>query len=255
MLGLGTSATSIDSGTIYKELSELANSADLDVHFDFSKLTGTHGDAVAAAANLGQADVTIDAKNGTPTLDTTTMSRNSVSFDGTDDILKMSGAYTTTNKAFTFFIVFNKLDDTNDVAVAAAYNSEEDYFIIKDSGNDIATRFNNETGVTIGMDSTANSTINYSYTSTYNGVLVIQRVGSGAVEIYADNGLYVAKKSNEATKAGATFTLGAIGGTTAGSLADMGGTIGEVGIYDTALSDADAIILAQELSRKWGVKP
>ena len=35
----------------------------------------------------------------------------------------------------------------------------------------------------------------------------------------------------------------------------MGGTIGEVGIYDTALSDADAIILAQELSRKWGVKP
>ena len=257
MLGLGNSLTSIYSGTIYKELSELANSADLDIHFDFSTLTGAHGDAVAAATNLGAAGSgkNINAKNGTPTLDTVTMSRNSVSFDGTDDILKMAAAYTTTGKAFTFFIVFNKLDDTNDVAVANAFNAEEDYFIIKDSGNDIATRFNGETGVTIGMDSTTSSTINYSYTSTHNGVLVIQRVGSGAVEIYADNGLYVAKKSNAATKAGADFTLGAIGGTTSGSLADMGGTIGEVGIYDTALSDADAIILAQELSRKWGIKP
>ena len=239
MLGLGNSLTSIYSGTIYKELSELANSADLDIHFDFSTLTGAHGDAVAAATNLGAAGSgkNINAKNGTPTLDTVTMSRNSVSFDGTDDILKMAAAYTTTGKAFTFFIVFNKLDDTNDVAVANAFNAEEDYFIIKDSGNDIATRFNGETGVTIGMDSTTSSTINYSYTSTHNGVLVIQRVGSGAVEIYADNGLYVAKKSNAATKAGADFTLGAIGGTTSGSLADMGGTIGEVGIKPEKITD------------------
>ena len=258
MLGLGTTIASIDSGQIYKELSELANYADLDIHFDFSTITGlVHGDDFEAATNLGAAGSgkNIDGKNGTPTIDTTTMSRNSVSFDGTDDILTMAAAYTTSGKAFTFFIVFNKVNDSNDLAVANAVNSDEDYFIIKDDGNDVQTRFNGEDAVSIAMDSTSNSTVNYSYTSTYNGVMVIRRESNGVVEIFVDNGVFAARKANTAVKAGADFTLGAIGGTTSGSLADMGGTIGEVGIYDVGLSDANAIILAQELSRKWGVKP
>ena len=53
MLGLGTSVTNIDSGQVYKELSELSNYSNLDIHFDFSTLTGGHGDAVIAVHNMG----------------------------------------------------------------------------------------------------------------------------------------------------------------------------------------------------------
>ena len=48
MLGLGTAVTNIDSANIYKELSELDNYADLDIHFDFSTIEGTNGIDVTA---------------------------------------------------------------------------------------------------------------------------------------------------------------------------------------------------------------
>ena len=58
MLGLGTAVTNIDSANIYKELSELNNYADLDIHFDFSILEGAHGDEVTEIKNLGQSGAT-----------------------------------------------------------------------------------------------------------------------------------------------------------------------------------------------------
>ena len=88
MLGLGTTITSIDSGQIYKELSELSNYADLDIHFDFSTLAGDHGVEIADVANSGQTGLTnrIDSNEGSPTLDRTTMSRATVNFDDTEEV-------------------------------------------------------------------------------------------------------------------------------------------------------------------------
>ena len=54
MLGLATTAASIDSHVIHKELSELDNYADLDVWFDFSRTHGNQGDEISSFSNLGQ---------------------------------------------------------------------------------------------------------------------------------------------------------------------------------------------------------
>ena len=83
--------------------------------------------------------------------------------------------------------------------------------------------------------------------------MVVSRNTAGEVVIYADNNLKIAEKANTTSKAGATFTLGAIGGTTSGSLADWIGNVCEVGIYDVELSVANITILLESLCTKWGI--
>ena len=114
MLGLGSGfyklAGNDNSGLIYKELRELDNYSDLDVHFDWSNETTNmgyaHGAAIEEADNLGAGGSTnrINTVTGNPTMDRTTMTRGSVSFDGTGDILNMAAAFTSTAKAFTLCI-------------------------------------------------------------------------------------------------------------------------------------------------------
>ena len=254
MLGLGTTITSIDSGQIYKELSELDNYTDLDVHFDFSTLAGTHGDEVDTVTNLGAADgVDIDSNEGTPTLDRTTMSRASVAFTGSDTILDMEANYTTTNKASTIFMVFQKGDLTNDYILASSDDSNTASIKTAGGGGSILCKYGNTSHFSIACNNTDDSSINYTFAANTPTVLVVSRNTAGEVVIYADNNLKIAEKANTTSKAGATFTLGAIGGTTSGSLADWIGNVCEVGIYDVELSVANITILLESLCTKWGV--
>ena len=256
MLGLGTSITSIDSGQVYKELSELSLFSDLDVHFDFSTLSGNHGDEVGAALNLGEAgsDGDIESNEGTPSLDTTTMSRNSVAFDGSDDVLAMAAEHTTTNKAFTIFLVFQKGDTTNDYLLTSSEGGNTDSVKTAGGGASILLKCGNESQVAIACNNTDDSTINYSFAADVPTVLLISRNTAGEVVIYADNNLKIAVKDNAAVKAGANFTLGAFGGTTSGSLADLTGNICEVGMYDVELNAARVATLLESLCTKWGVE-
>ena len=108
MLGLGTSVTSIDSGQIYKELSELSNYDDLDIHFDFSTLTGVHGSEVTAATNLGESGAgnNISTNSGTPVLDRENFGgRSSVAFTSGGDYLNMNRTIESAGTSFTLFVV------------------------------------------------------------------------------------------------------------------------------------------------------
>ena len=255
MLGLGTSITNVDSANIYKELSELANYADLDVHFDFSTLTGAHGDEVESAQNLGAAGAgkNIDSNEGTPSLDTTTMSRNTVAFDGNDDVLDMAASYTTTGKSMTFFLVFQRNDVTNDYTIAGADNRSDNWIRFTSSGQQIQSAMQGQDSVSSVMNNTDNSSISYAMVADTPTVYVLRRSSNGSLYHYMDNGLFVSQKTNAAAKEATNFVFGAVGGTTEGSKADFTGVIGEVGIYDDDITEANAIILAKELSTKWGV--
>ena len=251
MLGLGTSLTSIDSANIYRELSELANYADLDLHYDFSLLTGTDGTEITSERNLGQgSSLDITSNTGAPTLDASTaFSRRSAKFDASDEILNMEAEYTTTNKAFTLFIVFNKADVSNDITVSSASNENS----TKLEQDVITMQLGSSSAFTIDHGSTSGPTVDYEIQASTPTLFLIRRNADGSVFVYADNFIYIASKGNAAAKAGATFAIQHIGGTEEGAIADFTGNVGELGVYDTALSTADIEVLMKELCKKWGI--
>ena len=250
MLGLGASSTSIASANIYKELSELANYADLDLHYDFSLLTGADASEVTAATNLGAGGATynIDSNVTTPLLDTTTLSRNSVLFDTNNDVLNIAAEYTTTGKAFTLFVVFQKDDTSKDVVISADGNDN----YLKIQQHSVEFKLGTDSAFTITTNNTNNSSVNYSVVNEVPTVYVISRQTGGNINVYADNGFKIAGKANAAAQAGANFAVQEIGGT-AGTQADLLGNIGEIGLYDTNLTEAKCLVLTKELSTKWGI--
>ena len=254
MLGLGTSVTSIDSGQIYKELSELSNYADLDIHFDFSTLSGDGDTEVTAATNLGATDDTNDitSNEGTPTLDRTTLSRACVDFPNSgdnDNILDMAANYTTTARAMTFFIVFQWDAAAVEMLVANADDSSDDYIQLATGGR-LKFAMAGGTASLVITSNTNNSTVDYTPAINTPVVMLIQREVGGDSHFYHDNNIYTAYLANTGD---ASFTLGAIGGTTAGSLNDFNGKVCEVGLYDADIGSANIAPLLESLCTKWGI--
>ena len=251
MLGLGISSTSIDSANIYKELSELANYADLDLHYDFYISPEADGAEVTSASNLGQgSSLDITSNTGAPTLDASTaFSRRSVKFDAADEILNMEAEYTTTGKAFTFFIVFNKADVSNDLTVSSASNANS----IKLEEDVITMQLGSSSAFTVDHGSTAGSTVDYEIQASTPTLFLVRRNGSGHVSVYADNFIKIGSKTNVAARAGATFAIQHVGGTEEGTIADFTGNIGELGVYDLDIGETNIEVLMKEICKKWGI--
>ena len=260
MLGLGTTLACQPTALIYKEPDKIGSEAP-KIWFKFDELTGAHGDAVESATNLGAlgADYNIDSVAGEPTLDTTTMSRRSVAFDGTDDILNMAADFETSGKVFTMFWVGQRADTSNEFLFAsqAATSNVPDDYIRQASATQFNIEFNNEGAVAVNtnnVDFTGDgSNDTYSLVAETPTVYVIRRASAGNIVIFADNGIKIATKGNAAIKAGDDLRLGRIGGTTEGSYIEMEGNIGEFGIYNVDIGNDACIELSKELSRKWGV--
>ena len=258
MLGLGTSVTSIDSGQIYKELSELSNYDDLDIHFDFSTLTGVHGSEVTAATNLGESGAgnNISTNSGTPVLDRENFGgRSSVAFTSGGDYLNMNRTIESAGKSFTLFVVLQR-DDTNELVLVGSdvVDGLTNYIKFTGSGTEIETVMGTEeSAITTTLDSTDNGTVSYTQVAGVPSVLVMRRDADGGFYVYADNGLNIANVSG-AMKAAAGFRFAQIGGNVAHHPSTTyDGNIGEVGFYDADIGPVAAITLSKELSTKWGV--
>jgi len=254
MLGLGTSVTSIDSGQVYKELSELSNYSDLNIHFDFSTLTGDHGDAVVEALNLGVTSVTnrINSAEGAPTLDRTSLSRACVDFPNSgdnDNILDMAASYTTSAKAMTFFIVFQWDAAATNTLVAGADDSSDDYILLTTGGR-MKFRLAGGTAANAITSNTNDGTVDYTPAINTPTVMLIQRDENGISYFFHDNHIFTAQVADTGD---ANWTLGAIGGTTSGSIVDFNGKVCEVGLYDTDIGDVNVPILLESLCTKWGI--
>ena len=261
MLGLGTSITSIDSAQIYKEADEFADAAELDVWFDFGLLTGAQDSEVTAVTNLGIGGSTynIDANVDVPTLDYVLMHRPSVKFDGSsNEALELASAYSTTGKPYTWFIVLYRAEDSNDVIISNALDGAE-YFSLRGNGSSIRVAMADmSSDRTIAFNSTGGGTVNYTYQDASdadsNGIQIIvyNRNSSGVVKVYNHLGQFITTNSNAHLKAAADMTVGAIGGTSSGSLADFNGNIGEFGMFDADIDIVNCVELAKNLAIKWG---
>lgn len=251
MLGIGSSSTSIACANIYKEISELANYADLDLHFDISLVAGADGTEISSASNLGQgSSLDITSNTGAPSLDASiAFARNSVKFDAADEILNMEAEYTTTGKAFTFFIVFKKADTSNDLTISSASNANS----IKLEQDVVTMQLGSSAAFTVDHGTTSGSSVDYEIQASTPTLFLIRRNTGGSVFIYADNFIFIASKGNNAAKAGATFAIQHIGGTEEGTIADFTGNIGELGVYDADITASNAEILMKELCTKWGI--
>jgi len=194
-----------------------------------------------------------------PTLDYVLMPRASVKFDGTsEEALALTSTYTTTGKAYTWFIVLYRPDDTNDAIIANAVDGAE-YFALRGSGGSIRIAKADMSSVrTVAFNTTGGSTVDYTYQDASdagsNGIqiLIYNRNSSGVIKIYNHLGQYIATNSNAHVKEAANMTVGSLGGTSSSSLADFNGNIGEFGIYDEDITAANCIELAKNLAIKWG---
>jgi len=263
MLGLGTSITSIDCAQIYKEADEFGNAADLDVWFDFSTLSPSqpHGDEVIAVTNLGAGGATynIDSIVDEPSVDRLIFGRSSVRFNGTpDEALVLASAYTTTGKAYTWFLVLYRPDSTNDAVIASAADGAE-YFQLRGSGASIkVAKADMSSDKTITLNSTSGSTVDYTYqdasVSGSNGIQVIvyNRTGTGLVNVFNHLGQKIAVNSNSVVESAADMTVGALGATSSGSITDFTGHMGEFGVFDSDIGLLISAELAKNLAVKWG---
>lgn len=266
MIGLGTSLSHADSTiTSILEADELgAFSADLDIWFDFSDastVVGVQDAAISDIRNLGQAgaEYNIDAVVDEPTIDHLLMHKQSVKFNGTsNEALSLAAPYTTTGKAYTWFIVLYRPDDSNDAIIASAADGAE-YFQLRGSGASIKiAKADMSSDKTITFSSTGGSTINYTYQDASdagsNGIQVIvyNRSSTGVVNIYNHLEDYIATSTNSVVKSAADMTVGALGATSSGSITDFTGNIGEFGVFDADIGGANSKKLAGNLARKWG---
>tara|TARA_R100000995_G_scaffold70650_1_gene39237 strand:- start:423 stop:1217 length:795 start_codon:yes stop_codon:yes gene_type:complete len=264
MLGLsGNISPTVTPPMQYADLSSLANYEDLDIHFDFSTVTATlpSGSTVDRANNLGAAgsDYDITSVEGTPRhysaeSENNINGRNVVKFGGSDDILDMAANYTTTGKAMTLFLVFQKDDTSNDHVLASSDDSDTDFLRTAASGGSLVLKAQGQTAVTTVINDTANSTTSYTIVEDKPILLVVTRNAAGEISFFADTNIFIGTKTNTAAKAAANFTLGAIGGTTSGSKADLGGYVCEVGLYDVLLTNTNRDILMTSLCDKWGIE-
>ena len=250
-------------------LSDISN---LDLHYDFSTLTGSNGDAVSSFANAGGAgsSYNLSQTNGgaTPTLNTSELSLNSVDF-ASGDFLELGSNYTTTGETFTIFVVY-EVDATADV----------DTFMAGDSGainqfgvynhKNVTTRFNGNEGAgslnaieyirtdqttqDAGYGGSATSTTAYTLTADPE-ILVVTRDASSDKEIrvYNKNKALIGLSSSPSGAASDTnFLIGQLGRQAGGGVTTAG-VIGELGLYNKTLTVSEVNQVIDYLKSKWSV--
>ena len=246
--------------------------SNLDLHYDFSTLTGSNGDAVSSFANAGGAGSSYNLSQSTggsqPTLNTSELSLNSVDF-ASGDFLELGSNYTTTGETFTIFVVY-EVDATADI----------DTFMAGDSGainqfgvynhKNVTTRFNGNEGAgslngieyirtdqttqDAGYGGSATSTTAYTLTADPE-ILVVTRDASSNKEIrvYNKNKALIGLSSSPSGAASDTnFLIGQLG-RQAGGGGTTAGVIGELGLYNKTLTVSEVNQVIDYLTSKWSI--
>ena len=264
MLGLGNSIT---GGAALDTAFAPADFGNLDLHYDFSLLSGSNGDGILSFANGGAAGSDYNLRQATgsnqPTIDTSAMAANSAAFDNSNDKLDSQNAYVTTDQTFTFFVVFETGQAGADAFFAGDVGDNLNFIQLAGAnGVAIQTKFvgntagSNNSAVTTKTNGTesagTNGDINHTYRADTPEILIITRDASENNRFFNHTGGLIATSTSDATDSDTNFRfqrLGAAG--TGGSPHD--GNIGEIGLYNIKLSDSEVATLADYLATKWSV--
>ena len=264
MLGLGNSII----GTPWLESGFTpASLGNLDVHYDFSLLTGSDGDGISSFVNAGEAGSDYDLAQSTgsnqPTLDTSSMAANSAAFDNSNDRLDSSNPYVTTGKTFTFFVSFETGQAGADVYMGGDVGDNLNFVQLAGAnGVAIQTKFNgdldgtNNTSVTTKINGTQSTggdgDINHTYRESVPEVLIITRDASNNIRFFNHTGGLMATSTSDTTDDDTNFRFQRLG-VAGNSGSPYDGNIGEIGLYNATLSDAEVLTLATYLKDKWSV--
>lgn len=204
-------------------------------------------DSTTALLSKGSSAVPINSNDGTPGTDLTSMHRQCIRFDGTDDVIKMAVKQTSTNKAATFLLVFTKVDSGNDVVVSESDSVTE--FFVKVTGGDPADT------VQVRMGETHDETKGFPLTNTIPvdqaAVLILRRNTTGHIFCYTQNKvLEFSNTSNTDVLAMPDWPIKHIGGAGA---TDMKGVVGEFAMWDEELSEAQCFAVIDSVREKWNL--
>ena len=142
MLGLGNT---LMGGAPTSEFTP-ASISSLDLWYDFSLLSGSDGDDVTGFANAGDAGsnynlVDDEGQTGNrPNINDSEMSLRSLHFEESGDRMNLDNTYITTDKTFSFFVVYH--GDTVDADTFFAGESTGVNTIGFTNQKNIKTRFN-----------------------------------------------------------------------------------------------------------------
>ena len=263
MLGL---AMTLAGGAPTSEFAP-ANFGSLDLHYDFSQLTGSNGDAVTSFANAGDGGSDYDLSQSTaskkPTLDTSAMALNCTAWDNANDRLTMANIYTTTDKTFTLFFVFETGQAGTDIFLGGASGSSINFINLAGAnGVAIQTRFTgnvagtNNGSVTTKTNGTESAGTNgdgdHTFRENTPEVLIMTRGDDNANRFFNFEGTLICTSTSDSTDADTNFRIQNMGTGGTGS-SPWDGKIGEVGVYNKTLTDAEAVTLAAHLTAKWSV--
>jgi len=200
-------------------------------------------------ASIGEATLPINSNAGTPKTIIGSMHRQAISFDGTDDVVKMAAVINSTNKAGTMLLVFKKSDGTNDIVISEDDTQNAGSFYIKLTGTD-----NANVAINMGAnhDVVKTFTLTNNFTADQNAMLLIRRNTDGHTFIYSQNGLEVSNTSNADVLAMPKFVFKHIGGA---HTVDYAGSIGEFAFWDQELSDAACLKVIDSIKEKWNLSP
>jgi len=200
-----------------------------------------------ALASKGSNAMTINANAGAPATDLTSMHRQSVKFDGTDDVVHMTGVVESTNKAGTMLIVFKKSDAANDVFISENDTIDNGKFYVKLTGTD-----NANVAINMGDEHTAvkTFTLTNNFTAGQDAMLLIRRNTTGHTFVYSQNGAEVQNTGNTDVLAMQKFAFRFIGGATT---TDYTGNVGEFAFWDQELSNAACLKVIDSIREKWNL--
>ena len=200
-----------------------------------------------ALASKGSNAMTINANAGAPATDLTSMHRQSVKFDGTDDVVHMTGVVESTNKAGTMLIVFKKADGANDVVISENDTIDNGKFYVKLTGTD-----NANVAINMGDEHTVvkTFTLTNNFTAGQDAMLLIRRNTTGHTFVYSQNGIEVQNTGNSDVLAMQKFAFRFIGGATN---TDYTGNVGEFAFWDQEIPDAACLKIIDSIREKWNL--
>jgi hypothetical protein len=255
-----------------------ASISDLDLWYDFSTLSGSDGDDVTGFANAGGAGSNYDLVDdeGTtanrPQINDTELSLRSLHFGSGGDRMNLDNTYITTDKTFSFFVVYH--GDSTDADTFFAGESAGANTIGFTNQKNVKTRFNGSASGTLNPaqncrpDNTevsggsaidgGDGDVSYTFT-TDPEILILTRAADGGttgdgglIRYFNKNGALICTSTNPVAQADTNFQVKELGALSTGG-SDYEGVVGEMGIYNKTLTDAEVIQLASHLKSKWSI--
>lgn len=174
------------------------------------------------------------------------MSRKSIDFDGTDDILRLANTFTSSSKAFCVACVFHKDDGGNDVLISENVDGTGFYMRIAGSNGRI------DMNMGASYDTNKAFDITPDYVAGRDQLVIVNRNTSGHTSIYNQN-VGSSPTATNTTNVDILAMPAIIFQHIGASANDIDGQIGEFMAWDRELTATEVENVQREMTLKWSI--